>query len=502
MDEVIYLEADDDIITLRDRLEWADGKRVLVVLPKGSQALATPVAVKLLRRHAESLSKEVAVVAPDGETRRLLQAEGIPAFRRMPRRWWRLGRGTQWLRRREERLRRPPGLPTTAEVGRDLVSRWAQGAAFLLLLVLLGALLATLVVVIPVAKITLTPEVVPVEVTVPLVADVEATRANPEEGVVPARELKVRLEGSGEIPTSARHDAPDMPARGKVVFANLGPEEVVVPMGTVVRTSTGTTVRFSTVYTVTVPGPVGGKAEAEVVALNPGPVGNVGKNLINRVEGSLSLRVTVTNEQPTSGGTVKQVGVVTYADKERLRNSVLQQLRQESLHRLQQALEPTEFLLPETVDMAVLDEVYTPSLVEVESETLRMVMRVEARGLAVSERAANEAVLRALEAAVAGKGRLLPQRVSFERGVDVRVEEDRRRASFSMRGRGVAVPDMDLDFARNTVAGLPVEEARAWMQANLPLAKPPEVVLSPNWLGRIPWLPFRIYLFVEVQEGP
>jgi hypothetical protein len=502
MDEVIYLEADDDIITLRDRLEWTDGRRVLVVLPKGSQALASPVAVKLLRRHAESLSKEVAVVAPDGETRRLLQAEGIPSFRRMPKRWWRLGRGVQGLRRREERLQRPPGFRSASEVGQDLVSRWAQLAAFLLLLVLLGALLATLVVVIPVAKITLTPEVVPVEVTVPLVADVEATEPVPGEGVVPARELKVRLEGTGEIPTSSRHDAPDLPARGKVVFANLTPEDVIVPMGTVVRTSTGTTVRFTTVQTVTVPGPVGGKAEAEVVALNPGPVGNVGKNLINRVEGSLSLRVTVTNEEPTSGGTVKQVGVVTYADKERLRNSVLQQLRQESLQRLRQALEPTEFLLPETVDLVVLDEVYTPSLVEVESETLQMVMRVEARALAVSERAANEMVLRALEAAVAGKGRLLPQRVAFERGAEVKVEEGRRRAAFSMRGRGVAVPDLDLNQARNAVAGLPVEEARAWMQANLPLAKPPEVNLSPNWLGRIPWLPFRIHLFVEVQEGP
>ncbi|MBC7222707.1 MAG: baseplate J/gp47 family protein [Anaerolineae bacterium] len=501
MDEVIYLEPDDDIITIRDRLEWTDGKRVLVVLPRGSQALASPIAIKLLRRHAESLSKEVAIVARDGETRRLAQAEGIPAFRRVPKRWWRLGRGTQWLRRQESRLQRPPGFPSADNVGRDLVSRWAQLAAFLLLLVLLGALVATLVVVVPVARITLTPRLTPVEVEVPLVADVEATEPNPDEGVVPAREVKARLESVGEIPTSSRHDAPDLPARGKVIFANLTPEDVVVPMGTVVRTSTGTTVRFTTVQTVTVPGPVGGKAEAEIVALNPGPVGNVDKNLINRVEGGLSLRVTVTNEEPTSGGTMKQVGLVTYADKERLRNSVLQQLRQEGLQRLQGLLEPSEFLLAETLDLTVLDEVYDPPLVEVESETLRVVMRAEARALAVAEQAANEMTLHALEAAVEGRGQLLPQRVTFTRGSQVTVDESRQRAAFTMQGRGVTVPEMDLDAVRRAVAGLPLEEARAWMQANLPLAEPPRVTLVPNWLGRIPWLTFRIHLFVEVQEG-
>jgi len=501
MDEVIYLEADDDIITIRDRLEWADGKRVLVVLPKGSQALSSPISMKLLRRHADGLSLDVAVVAKDAETRQLAEAEGIPAFRSMPRRWWRLGRGVNWRRRTEERPKRPRGFPAMSEIGRDLASRWAQLAAFFLLLILLGALAATMIVVVPVARIALVPELTSVEVSLPVVADLEQASVDFEAGRIPARLIEEQLEGRGRVPTSSRHDAPDLPAEGTVVFVNLTSEEVEIPMGAVVRTSTGTTVRFTTVQTVTLPGPLGGKAEAEVRALNPGPVGNVGKNLINRVEGSLGLRVSVTNEEPTSGGTVKQVGLVTYADKDRLRGSVLQKLEQEAQNRLQEKSEPHEFVLPESVEVTIIDEAYDPPLVEVESETLGVVMRAHVQGLAVSEQAANEVALRALETQIEGQGRLLPQRVSFERGGQVTMQEDGEGASFVMKVRGVTLPDVDLGLVRENIAGMPVEDATRWMEAHLPLSEPPKIVVTPNWLGRIPWLPFRIHLFTEVRGG-
>ena len=501
MDEVIYLEPDDDIVALRDRLEWAEGRRVLVVLPKRSRTLADPISMKLLRRHADGLSLDVALVALDGETRRLAQAEGIPAFRRVPKKWWRLGRGVSGRRRSTERLRRPRGFPSASEIGRDLASRWAQLAAFLLLLVLLAALVATVIIVVPVAKIVLVPTQVAVEVEVPVVADPSQRGVDFEAGRVPARLVEDQLEGTAQIPTSSRHDSPDLPARGTVVFVNLTSEEVEVPMGTVVRTSTGTTVRFTTVQTVTVPGPVGGRSEAEVQALNPGPVGNVEKNLINRIEGGLALRLTVTNEKPTSGGTVKQVGLVTYADKDRLRSSVLQKVQQEALTRLQGRLEAHEFLLPESIKVTVTDEAYDPPLVEVESDVLRVVMRARVQGLAVSEQATNEVALRALEAQAGRQGRLLPQRVSFARGGPVTVLEEGKQATFVVRARGVVLPEVDLNLIREAIAGAPVEDARRWMENQLPLAEPPGISVTPNWLGRIPWLPFRIHLFVEAKEG-
>ena len=64
----------------------------------------------------------------------------------------------------------------------------------------------------------------------------------------------------------------------------------------------------------------------------------------------------------------------------------------------------------------------------------------------------------------------------------------------------LALPDGDLGRVRETVAGLPVEEAVRWMQDNLPLKEPPRAIVTPNWLGRVPWITFRIQVSVEIGE--
>ena len=68
---------------------------------------------------------------------------------------------------------------------------------------------------------------------------------------------------------------------------------------------------------------------AEIEALEPGPVGNVAAATISVVETApLRGKIRVINENPTQGGGVRQVGVVTRADMDRLKAQLLQQLQQ------------------------------------------------------------------------------------------------------------------------------------------------------------------------------
>ena len=50
------------------------------------------------------------------------------------------------------------------------------------------------------------------------------------------------------------------------------------------------------------------------------------------------------------------------------------------------------------------------------------------------------------------------------------------------------------------VAGLTVEEATLALQQRFQLATPPNITISPNWLGRLPYFPTRIK--VEVYQSP
>lgn len=118
------------------------------------------------------------------------------------------------------------------------------------------------------------------------------------------------VEGRGETPASGRIDVLDAQATGRVVFANKTNSPVVVPKGTIVRTGSGTVVRFATTSDVQLPGSLYASAPVGIVALEPGPVGNVQALTINVVEGEVAMRVDVLNDAPTSGGTVKGVPVV------------------------------------------------------------------------------------------------------------------------------------------------------------------------------------------------
>ncbi|MGD9375522.1 MAG: hypothetical protein PVJ23_07045, partial [Anaerolineae bacterium] len=94
MQQVIYLDAKDDLPAIRDLLEGAQAKKVLLVIPKGCRCLQDPINLRVLRRHAASLALDVALVTRDSRTRRLAKEEGIAvvsSVRRGKRGRWRLG---------------------------------------------------------------------------------------------------------------------------------------------------------------------------------------------------------------------------------------------------------------------------------------------------------------------------------------------------------------------------------------------------------------------------
>jgi len=366
-----------------------------------------------------------------------------------------------------------------------------------LLITGLVALLAGLVVLtVPQATVRLVPAVIQLEAGVTVIADPTVERVDAERNVIPARELRVQVEGTGQIPTTGRKDIPDAPAGGKVIFINKTSNQVTVPQGTMVRTSTGVNIRFTTVTTVTVPAGRDSKAEAEILAVEGGPGGNVGAFLINNIEGPLSLQLQVINEIPTSGGGVRQVGMVTQGDKERLRASLLQQLQQESYVRLTEKLKPQEVLPRETMEVLILGETYD-KFVDEPADFLGLKLQVVAVGLAFGEQDANQLSLQALKRQVPAGYDLSREGLVFEVGKDVQVNEG--KVAFSARARGLAVARVDTVAVRDAVRGRDVAEAETYLTQNLPLRQPAVIDLNPNWLGRVPWLPFRVRVVVRPE---
>jgi hypothetical protein len=272
--------------------------------------------------------------------------------------------------------------------------------------------------------------------------------------------------------------------------------------GAIVRTATGTTIRFRTVTTATLDAAVGARAEALVEALEPGPVGNVDTATITEVEtAGLRGRVRVINEQPTQGGGVRQVGVVTRADMDRLKAQLLQQLQQRAFVELQNQLGEQEFFPPGSMTTEIMTEVYDQFL-DAEADVLRLQMRILATGTAVDRANANLLAYDALMDQIPSAYELQSQAITFGLNEEsLRIEG--RSVVLDVTASAPLVVEVDKGEVRASVAGLKADEAVAVLQDSFALGAAPEVEIQPawvrrwEWMDRVPLLRFRIHVLVR-----
>ncbi|HSR29432.1 MAG TPA: hypothetical protein VLY63_02635, partial [Anaerolineae bacterium] len=481
-------------------------KRVLLVVPKGSRLFREPINLRVLRRYAGNLALDVALVTRDSRTRQLAKEEGIAVLSSIRR-----GKRGRWRSRLPRRssaehaaVARVDGLRAgQGDIGYgDSVIVWAGRVLavllFLFLLVLVVGLAALLV---PEGKITLVPYREVVEAKLQVRADPEVEKASASDLTIPARIVEAEVEQSGEIATVSKKDAPDAPAMGTITFINQTTTPIEILPGAVVRTATGTTVRFRTVTTATLDAGIGATTQAEIESLSPGPVGNVDRATITEVETSgLRGKVRVINEQETQGGGVRQVGVVTRADMDRLKAQMLQQLQQRAYVELQNQLGEQEFLPPESMTTEIMAEVYDQFL-DAEADVLHLQMRIMATGTAVDRANANLLAYEALKERIPDTYELKSEEISFSLDEE-NVRMDGRRVIVDVTAAAPLVVEIDRGQVRSAVAGLEADEASQVLAGAFALGAPPSVEVLPDWikrwdwLDRVPLLHFRIQVLV------
>src|SRR5215212_3091542 len=154
--EVIFLDLDDDLGTVRAKLESSAADEVYLVIPKRSPILRTPLEFRILARLTHQLSSETIIVSGDGSRRSLARQEGL-----------RTRRSVRSLRH----LSRPPG---TRSWGLPGLPDWLPLPSFtgiLLTGLVAGIAVALLFGVLPVMKVSVQPQVVQQQQDLEIVID-------------------------------------------------------------------------------------------------------------------------------------------------------------------------------------------------------------------------------------------------------------------------------------------------------------------------------------------
>lgn len=516
--KIIHLDSDDDIISICDRLNWSGAQRVLLVLPPDGDVLHEGLDLMRLRRHADRVRQEIGLVTPATDLRRQAMALGIPTFFTIEaaesgrRGWWRGqrrqervglstvgGSGVQQMRpkpfdssdRREVRRRRTPALSW---------QRWViRYAAIFLFFITVALAVVAFAYTVPSATITLQPVMQPVQATRVLLADPDLETADYTRGAVPARLLRVDNSWQTDVATTGTIAVPNASARGTVLFVNLQDQEVIIPAGTRVSTSGGSNIVFQTITEATVAGVAGSTAEVDVIAIEPGPQGNVAVNLINRIEGSLATQLEVRNLEAMEGGAVHEVAAVSEADQTRLRAQVLQYLQALATSEMTAQLTEREFLAQESLRVADVEgETYSHFLGE-QTDKLTLEMQVGLVGTAVNTTEAAGLLYETLSSEVPDGYTLVTDGLTFTIGDVVGVDEV-GRVTFQMIVNGFAAADLDLAAPVTAISGQENDVAIAYLYEKLPLRAAPVVHIWPTWFQRIPYLPARIQTVVQTDK--
>ncbi len=502
MEQIIELDPQDNIATIRDRLDHAQVSEVQLVVPTGLADLRNKVYLNLLKRKAQDKAIDLVLVVRDPEIRILAKEVGLPVTASV-------ARGHHLHLKRGKRPKAAPAATSPGQMARQnsaLASLNRQPSALarmISLLMVLGVLAALafgfVLLVLPTASVTLTPATQAVEAQIEITAMPDLQGIDYERGQVPARVLSIELETSGSTPATGKRDVADAHAEGEVVFSNKTDQPVIVPRGTIVRSTAGAPIRFYTVAEAELPGRRAAYTTVPIIAVDPGPTGNVRASTINTVEGELALQIDVINVQATRGGGLKQISEITSEDRARLKNTLLQRIQQEALSRLQAEIGGTEFIPADTVAVKVASENYDHAAGDV-ADMLSLTLKVVAQALVVGGEDANALVLSMLESNLPAGYVLYPDSVRYEPPEQLSVEGSTVR--FLMRASGVAWAEIDKAAVLSGIMGKPESEALAFLSEQWEYSQPPRLETEPEWLGRVPWAPYRITINIETPAEP
>jgi hypothetical protein len=509
----IYVETEEEIPEVVERLRRFNGEDTMLVLPMRSRIGQSRFNFQLLRNYAARLGKRVTVVCDDPAVQKMAAESGFPVFGAVGalgegipsepeppppvRRWWNRGPSSPTT---HVGIAAPTRLltktATELKPGRFLLY---ITAATLLLVGLFGAAIY-----VPSASVTLIAQAAPFTQK-----DVEI-QATPTSKTIHVRADVISKSSSQGFKTTGSIVVPLVPATGQVVYTNnsskpncpgidCGSPGIVLPYGQRLMNSNNLEFAQTSGNTV-VPWkgmPQPNTATVNVIAVTAGSAGNVGSDTIKTIENNPYDQLSVTNPQATGGGTdPSTTPQMTVADFDAGRAQLEQELHQAIAQTLVGAGLPGE-KLSETIIYSA-PQYTTDHQPNDKVPSFSGTMTVSGEGDFYSDSDVQKAYQAYLSQRVPNDQQLLTESPIQ---VQYRILNDTSGGNMTFVGSAAAyvAPRLDEAKIRSQIVGRPLAQARFFLE-RLPI-RSVAIKESPLSLPLMPLLIGRISLHYIVQSG-
>jgi hypothetical protein len=493
--QIIQLEAHDDHISIRDKMNWSKTPRILLVFPRRGKFDLNTLDLKLIQRHAKSLGAELGLVTKSAKIIRAADALNISVFESnlaAQRESWHLSERKTYRKRRS-----PQYLREKQKEFRKNDAKWRSHPLTRLVFFALGvlALLTVIIAFLPRAEIALEPKKRVQSLIIPVRANANIIDVFLS-GSIPAQTTRVTLAESRSTGASGRIAVPAKNARGTIIFRNLTDSPLQIPAGTIIRSLEDEEVRYKTMDNAEIEGGIDAEVEVRVEALVFGERGNLDPNLLEAIEGDLGLSLAATNPNPILGGIDDFVLAPSAQDRSELRDLLMNSFYQRAEEKIAAELATGDLLFPSAVsETEIIEESYDPPEGE-PGDRLTLNMSVEfeiqfAKGSDLAELAQS-----ALDASLPTGFSPVPNTLQFEPLSDFE-NNQLGITSWQMRVEQDLRPTITPAQIAALTQGRKIEIASQNLQENLELSETPTITLTPSWWKWMPIAPFRIELVMK-----
>ncbi len=373
--DTIYIDVDDEITAVIDKLQSSPKKIVALVLPKRASVFQSIVNMKLLKRTADNEKKNVVLITSEAALMPLAGAVGMHVAKTLqskpeipPAPMAAMAAANAPNQNEDVPLDKAASVgalagvpdedqaievdnsepvagadasaadgkkPKKGKKAKDASAKKKfnipnferfRGKLFLgiaaLLVLIIGFVMAF--VVLPKATVTLKTDTSNLDTNLTLIADPAVERLDKENGIIPAINKEFRKTDTEKVAATGEKNIGKKATGTVTLSVDCGEGAPSIPAGTGVSTNNLTFITESTVSVASFPDTTDGGCkfhkEVDVVAQNPGDEYNFGSGKSFTVAGYSA--VTGTNDDSMTGGTDKVVKIVTQEDVDKAKDAI------------------------------------------------------------------------------------------------------------------------------------------------------------------------------------
>ncbi len=222
-----------------------------------------------------------------------------------------------------------------------------------------------------------------------------------------------------------------------------------------------------------------------------GSSGNVAAGAIQAIDGSPALSASVSNPNPTAGGTDLTTTEAVDADRQHLQDMAISALDQQAKQEITASIGSHDLLLPNTLKAdAPSQEIYDPPAGQ-PGDTLKLTTSIQYTAQYVKADDLMQLAQTLLDAAMPAGFVFEPDTLQVNPAQTFTADQS-GSTLFNLQTQRILLREIQSPKVISLVLGLSPIKAKQVLQSKLPLAAPPEIQISPSWWPWLPLIPFRI----------